>query len=63
MKTMNKLMSFFLLMLCLSNPVFGIEDCCEKVGFETTSIVSHIITNEEGVFLRIGNSWIATEAL
>lgn len=47
-------------MLCLFNSMCAIDDGRAE---SEIPIIEHIIANEEGVFLQVGNTWIATEGL
>lgn len=52
MKTARNFISFFLVVLYLSSGAYAFDP-----------IVNCVMTNEEGVFLKIADDWIATEAL
>jgi hypothetical protein len=68
MRVRDKFISLFLLLLCFSK-VNAVENYCgTAIEFESfnesgSPLLRHIITNDEGVFLQIGNTWIATEGL
>jgi hypothetical protein len=68
MRATSKFISLFLLALCFCK-VDAFENYCgDAVRFESfnesgSPLVRHIITNGGGVFLQVGNSWIATEGL
>ena len=55
MKTARIFISFFFIVLCLSN------GACAFDSFDP--IINCMMTNEEGVFLKVANNWITTQAL
>ncbi len=60
MTTTRNFFSLFLIVLCFSGGAHAFENNSREHEFP---LVRHVITNEEGVFLQVGNGWIATEAL
>jgi hypothetical protein len=55
MKTARTFISFFLIFLCLPSGAYAFE--------RPDPLVSYVMSTEEGVFLKVANNWIATEAL
>jgi hypothetical protein len=66
MRVKSQFISLILLVLCVTKVGAFENYCSTAVRFESFSgstLVSHCIANQEGVFLQIGNRWIATEGL